>query len=106
MQKEHQPQTTEQTNDRDATIQIPNGGKTKPECIQAGVIARATARRAKPLPSIVEPGYWMVQYDVAESGLSFLAFIVDALTSSDKYDREWGKKQVRELVKLGREAAE
>lgn len=102
MQNATQPQTTNNSNDRDAAIQIPNGGKTKLECIRAGAMAMAAAQRATPLPSRENPGYWMVQYDVAESGLTQLAFIVEALTSSDKYDREWGKKRVRELVKLGK----
>ena len=34
------------------------------------------------------------------------ARIIELLTSSDKFGREYAKKRVRELVKQGREAAD
>ena len=99
-------QTTEQTNDRDAAIQIPQNWKPKRRCIKDGAVAEALAERGlESLDDLAAKG-WAARCFAAEEVSGKLSYLIELLTSSNKDNREFGKERVRELVKLGREAAE
>ena len=97
MQTTTHPQTTSKTDDRDASVQIPEG-KAKFFCLIDGAKAAVKQQLAA---SGVEP-----EPGIKSAALGYLAYTLELLTSADKIDRERAKKRVRELVKLGREAAE
>ena len=99
MQTTTQPQTTNNSNDRDASVQIPETEeKAKFFCLIDGAKAAVKQQLAA---SGVEP-----EPGITSAALGYLARTLELLTSSEKHERERAKKRVRELVKLGRQAAE
>lgn len=115
MHQSNQPKTTSNSDARDAAAQIseeaenhcinndlfhvePEGGDApltqtdsgyeKADAIWNGVIRKKSIGR-EPYDAIYSSGYW-------------LAIQLERLTSADRRDREMAKKEIRELVKLGK----
>ncbi len=98
MQNANQTKNAGNGNDRDAAIQIPAEGESKFSEIYYGVIRKFLGDAA-----CKEEDFWHTTVRERTAAVSKLAMIIAELTSSNKEDREWAKKEVRELVKLGRE---
>lgn len=100
MQTTNQPQTTNNSMDRDASVQISE--VTKPEPMKFELIIDGVEKVCVTENPIKDgQDYWYYaagrNYDMALK----LAAILANLTSSDRWMREDAKKKVRELVKLG-----
>lgn len=100
MQTTNQPQTTNSTDERDASVQISDATNLEPmkfELIIDGI--EKVCEKEKPIKDGQDYWYYAAgrNYDMALK----LASILANLTSSDRWMREDAKKKVRELVKLG-----
>ena len=94
MQNAAQPQT----NDRDTSVQIRGAVERWPvDSLLAGV-------KADVLEAIGADN-WVCESVLANAVADDLACLIKMLTSCVKSEREWAKKRVRELVKLGGKAA-
>ena len=95
MRNSDQPQNTEQKLVRDASVQISEeeNGYSKAKALWAGALIKDKAETPNASEDYL---IWGAAYG--------LAIIIQNLTSSDKLNRERAKKEVRELVKLGKEA--
>lgn len=83
MHKPDQPQTTHTATSRDAAAQISADDEfNKARAIWKGALAKEDGSENR-------AGFW-------------LALQLADLTSSSKFDREFAKEKVRELVKLGK----
>lgn len=91
MHKQDQPQTTNTATSRDAAAQIGVEELTKSELIIRGLKAQYTERYPD-MDALCSTAY----------ALGAASYIMELLTSTTKADRESGKRQVRELVKLGK----
>ena len=91
MHEADQPQNTIKTLGRDATAQI-GEGPSKGELIRAG-LKKLIAKEHPDLESA----------SIDSHAFGALSFICASLTHQEKSKREWGKNEIRELVKLGKE---
>ena len=99
MKDANQPQTTNNHNDRDAAAQIQGRAERwELDYLLAGV--KADILRT------VTSGNCVCESVLTNTVAADLACIIKMLTSCVKSEREWAKKKVRELVRLGREAAD
>ena len=94
METTTQPQTTDNSPGRDASVPIPD----KFALIADGARAEERAQQERGAGCV---GNLVYDYCIERSVVFVLATIIADLTSSKKYDRERAKKRVRELVKLG-----
>jgi len=78
------------------SVQI--SGEDKPKVSPENTKWKAITRGVE-----IETGISEFEWSVHYSALTQLALILEQLTSTDKSDREYAKKKVRELVKLGKE---
>ena len=96
MRNSDQPQNTKQNLVRDASVQISEEDQAvilKSTLIRYGAPKRVQERHPEWDKLTAQP---FAVYD--------LCAILADLTSSNKENRDWAKQQVRELVKLGKEA--
>lgn len=74
--------------------------KTKFECIFDGAKKQQSDRK----PRRKGQDFWDHMAEINSATACQLAMLVANLTSANKDDRERAKKEVRELVKIGKEA--
>lgn len=74
--------------------------KSKFECIIDGAIEKATTEA----PQREHEEFFQASSRQSHTAACQLAMIIKNLTSANKEDRERAKKEVRELVKIGKEA--
>ena len=94
MQTSNSPQTTINSTVRDASVQI--GEENKTFLILEGVMQKYGAERCT--RGLVE------NLGRTTDAIFDLAFIIEQLTSPEKEVRQAGKKEVRRLVRIGKEA--
>lgn len=91
MHQSNQPKTTNTSTVRDAAVRIGAEEPSKGELIRKGLEAEHKAQ------------YPTFSYNsICNYSYGALSNIAACLTSSDRAAREWAKKEVRRLVKLGK----
>lgn len=105
MQKQSQPQTTNNSNVRDASVQIRAGRHTPGPYDKYRAILTGIEKKEKEThPEREKEEIFQYSSRIHYGMACELALIIQNLTSVNKEDRERAKAKVREMVKLGKEA--